>query len=619
MSPGGTYNQPVILNSFESVEKERLRISEELAKSEREEASFREQQLMLQKKIASASLTAAAPESVPTAYRTFLSLKEGDISRSENYYNLLKSILNDLTPQSPYQVRSSAEGTNPKRAWENLLKLDEFPEDEGLGRTLRGHLSEFYGGRKDDLQRIGNINTKLTKLDKDKKSLEYNIKVSYQTNPLSGRERGNDADREAYGKRIEAIEIEVAKLQSEKDALSHVVTEAVRKLQYQQFTVELAIQQRYIHALIACGFYKGAPSRGDLSLSEEAYPGSGKDGADAPETGALTPAAAIPPVKIPVYNTITGLETFLTNIIRDSIKDREAIDNMLGEKQVSAAEALVRKMTTIARYQPELNTIPYHSRQIIHHYGQNVRALSDAVTALDYDEITKLSGKIERAAGDIDLKDATHFAAEHPGKARYLVRQAQMALEAGDPVSAQALTDAAMKRAPMDSSVGKMIRDLQDSFLQKKSLGDELKKVVDAGDYRTAYDRFKDFAPLAGNSTEEDMKLKYENLVSTEKDLRTALEKCDTFERRSSYPDSWMTLINLDPVLENDSRVTQRKTSMTGKCPRFISAYSQAADFEKAGSDAISLAWYLSALDESPGNADLIKKIEFLGGKLLKN
>ncbi|RYD84411.1 MAG: hypothetical protein EOP84_05565 [Verrucomicrobiaceae bacterium] len=619
-APSGTYNQPVILSSFESVEKERLRLTEELAKSEREGITFREQQLMLQKKIASSSLTSVSPESVPTFYRTFLSLKDGDIERSNAYYDLLKSILNDLTPQSPYLARTKQEGTNPKRAWENLAKLDDYPEDEGLGRTLRGHLAEFFGGRRDDGERIRVINTLLEKYNREKKSLEYNISVSYQKNSLSGDQRGSDADRASYKQKIKNIDIEVGKLQAEKDSLSHTVTEAVRKLQYQQFTIELAAQQRYIHALIACGFYKGAPSRGDLSLSDKAYPASGNKDRDAvPDPGSLTPTSAIPPVKVPLVNTISGLETFLTNMIRDSIKDREAIDNMLAERQLSAAEALVRKMTTIARFQPELNTIPYSSRQAIYKYGQSVRALSDALIALNYPEITALSEKIEKSSDDVDLKDLKLFAAEQPEKARYLVRQAKIALEIGDPIAAQTLTDAAKKRAPMDPTVSKMIEDLQDSFLQKKSTADELKRVVDSGDYRTAYDRLQEFASLAGNSQDPEMKAKYENLVNMEKDVRAALEKCDAFERRSGYPDAWLTLSNLKPEIVNDPRLSERKTSITGKCPRFISSYTQATDHEKTGADALALAWYLTALDEAPGNADLIKKVEALGQNLIKH
>jgi hypothetical protein len=621
-TPAGTYNQPIILSSFESVEKERLRLTEELAKSEREGIAFREQQLMLQKKIASSSLTSVSPESVPTFYRTFLSLKDGDIERSEAYYDLLKSILNDLTPQSPYLARTKQEGTNPKRAWENLAKLDDYPEDEGLGRTLRGHLAEFFGGRRDDGQRVRVINSLLENYNKEKKSLEYNISVSYQKNSLSGDQRGSDADRQAYKDKIKNIDVEIGKLQAEKDSLSHTVTEAVRKLQYQQFTIELAVQQRYIHALIACGFYKGAPSRGDLSLSDKAYPGSSsgkKDRAAVPDPGSLTPTSAIPPVKVPVVNTISGLETFLTNMIRDSIKDREAIDNMLAERQLSAAEALVRKMTTIARFQPELNTIPYSSRQAIYKYGQSVRSLSDALIALDYEEIAKLSEKIEQSTDDIDLKDMKLFAAEQPEKARYLVRQAKIALEIGDPIAAQTLTDAAKRRAPMDASVSKMIEDLQNSFLEKKGMADELERVVDSGDYRTAYDRFKDFASLAGNSEDQDMKSKYENLVSMEKDVRAALEKCEAFERRSGYPDAWLTLSNLRPEIMSDSRVSERKISITGKCPRFISSYTQAMDYEKTGAEALALAWYLTALDDAPGNADLIKKVEALGQNLIKH
>jgi hypothetical protein len=109
-------NQPVVVNTFENVEMERLRLADETAKLTDEERDFREQTAKLQLKLAETSLAGMTPASLPSDYRTFMSANAGDIQKSLAYYDLMKSVLNDLTPESPYRTRSSGDTSNPERA-----------------------------------------------------------------------------------------------------------------------------------------------------------------------------------------------------------------------------------------------------------------------------------------------------------------------------------------------------------------------------------------------------------------------------------------------------------------------------------------------------------------------
>lgn len=616
-------NQPLVMNSFENVEMERLRIAEELVKTKREDALFLAEIARLQKKLASSSLSVAAPQSIPTDYRTFLSQNAGNIETSSKYYALLKSTLNHLTAENPYAARAQAEITNPQRAAGNLLELEKFDEDEGICRTIRGQMAGTTGGAVADRQRIFIIDKSLSALAQEKRDLERNFQVTYERSTLSGRVRGSDSERNQIKGKIDDVVRRESQLIDEKNGLSHVTREGGRKLQFQQYIIQLVLQQRNIHALIACGFYRQSYSRGDLAIDrEKAYP-SGKDTGSAktstnPFATALA-AAATPATNIPVFDTITSVELYLSNRIRDAIKEREALDNMITEKQMSALESLLIKMVLTAKYQPELNTLPYRSRQLFLHYGEDMRALSDAVNARDYQEMRLLADKIEAAGTDAGMKDIRFFATEQPGKALYLVRQSELALRGGDRKAAQSMTDAAVRRAPMDPDVKAKIERLQETFVTNSKLADELDRILAAGDYKAAYDRANEFATIAGNSGDKEKKASYEQLLEKEKSIRTVLAKCDVFERHGSYPDMWIELSQLAPDLVKDARLVSRKSAISGKCPRFISAYQSATEHEQAGADSIALAWYLTALSEAPGNTDLTDKVKLLGTKNLNN
>ena len=610
-------NQPVVVNTFENVEMERLRLAEEAAKLTDEEKDFREQTVKLQLKLTETSIAGITPASLPSDYRTFISANEGDIKKSDAYYALMKSVLNDLTPESPYRTRSSGDTSNPERASQKLLELSGYAEDDDLCRTIRGHLSSLTGGRVDDRQRTIAIGKELDTLDKERKRLEWNLKMTYDVNPLTGKQRGTEDERRFIEEQLEEVKGRITALENEKKSLSHLVTAEVRKLQFQHLIVDLAAQQRYIHSLIASGFYRNSFKGGDLALSQQAYPAGSSEGsqkaADStpPEGTGATP-------KIPYISTITGLEAFLLNRIRDAAKDRQAIDNMLRENQISAAESTLRKMVLTAKYQPELQTIPYSDRQRIQQFGQNIKKISDAVNSKDYSKIAELAEEIEKTSNDAGTSDLKAFAAEHPRKALHWAQQARLAMKVGDKKSSNTLMEAAIRRDPLNPKLERKIDDIQESALEDTESLEALKIIVKAQDHKAAFDRMGEFAALLGKGSNSELKVSYESLVEREKNLRASLEKCDAFERRSAYPEVWIALSDIDPASVADSRVTDRKAKVSGKCPRFISDYTSALEQERKGKLGQALAMYLSALDASPSNEILVGKVTELGKQILK-
>ena len=624
-SPGSTapspiMNQPVVISTFENVEMERLRIAEESAKAERDEIDFQKQVASIQKKLAEASASTIVPESLPTDYRSFLSAKAGDIQKSAEYYAELKSVLNDLLPNSPYKARTTSDSSNPLRASEKLAKLSNYPEDGDISRTISGQISSLSGGRVDDQRRQLEINRELQRLTAERKRLEWNLKMSYSVNPLDGKTSSTEDERQFVRQQIEDVKAEVKRCEDEKKSLSHLVTTETRKFQFQQFIIELALQQRYIHSLIACGFYRSSFKGGDLNLNKDAYPsGRPAQGSGSENTPSVQSAGGAP-TPLPVISTITGMEAFLQNRIRDSIQERESIDNMLLENQLGAAESLLRKMVLTAKYQPELQTISFQSRQTILQSGRKLRQISDAVNAKDYNEILKLVDSIEANEPLAGMADLKSFAKEHPRKALHWARQAELAMKAGDKKTMSSLMDIAIRRAPLDQEVAQKIQSIQENAQSNNDLLVELKKIVSAGDYRTSFERMNEFVPLA-QSANTDSKLKddYEKLIEREKSLRVAIEKTDSLESKGLMPEAWIELNTLPQAIVNDVRILERKNRISVECPKFIKAYHKATNHERENQSAKALAWYLNALVESPSNNAITKKINLLGGEILKN
>jgi tetratricopeptide (TPR) repeat protein len=619
-SPGS-----VVVNSFESVEMEKLRMAKEVGKLEREETEFKEGVIKLQKKLIDASAAAATPATLPSDYTSFINAPSKEVARSTLYYGQLKDALNQLTPASPYLARTSGDTVSPIKAGEILKQMGDFEEDEGISRTILNQWSAKEGSVRDDAARMVQINNSIALLEKERDRLQWNYNQGTKVNPLTGEFRNSDKEQASLIEQTDRVKDQIAELVKEKGSFRNFVNTPLRKLEFQQFIVQLAAQERYIHALIACGFYRNVFPGGDMSLSEKAYPGGSSSAQGAPNGGGGNSSTPSQPTSagstasqgLPIISTITGMESFLLNRIRDAKTDRDSVENMIKTKQLSAAESLLRKMVSTAKYQPELQTFAYEKRQVIQEYTKTIRQLMESVNSKDWPEIEKLCDKLELESTDVGAQDMRAFAKENRQKSLLWTKMAEVAMRGGDMQGAEALLDAARKRAPTDTQVLAAVSNTQDKTLTDEKLKEQLDQILKSADYVQAFERMGEFAPLVASSKDEKQKSAYEALIDKEKSVKAALEKSASLQQMSASSDAWLELDRLPDLLNKDKRVLERKSVLATDCGKFISSYGKAKRFETSGKPTLAIAWYLQALTNAPSSTILKDKIKSLGDEIL--
>ena len=311
------------------------------------------------------------------------------------------------------------------------------------------------------------------------------------------------------------------------------------------------------------------------------------------------------------------MESFLLNRIRDAKADRESVENMFKTKQLSAAESLLRKMISTAKYQPELQTLSYEERQRIQEYTKTIRQLTEAVNSKDWPQVDKLSDKLEQLSSDVGVQDLKAFAKENKQKSLLWTKMAETAMRVGDLQGAEALLDAARKRAPTDTQVSESISNVQDKTLTNEKLKEQLDQVLKSDDYMQAFNRMGEFAPLVAAANDESRKSAYEALVEKEKSVKAALEKSSSLQQMNAYPDAWIELEILPDPLKKDKRVLERKAVLASDCGQFISFYGKGKKYESSGKPTLAIAWYLQALTNAPSITMLKDKIKSLGDDTL--
>lgn len=643
---------PVAMSSsFESVEKEKVRLVEEQTKMENQEVEFQEGFLKLQKKLLAASLTAATPESLSTDYSSFINASAKNVDQTTAYYNQLKGVLNQLSFSSPYLAGTVGNTVDPAKASQLLQQLGSFDEDEGISSTILNQWAAKEGGVRDDTARMYQLNSSIDALQKEKARLQWNYDVGAKVNPINGEQIDSSTVLGNVQEQIQDVKVQLAGLLKQRDSFGSIANASSRKLEFQQFIVQLAIQQRYLHALIACGFYRNVFTDGDVSLSASAYPGGertdgasgngesprgGMTGTGADDQGNQAPQtqgnnqrssrdAANPSSgggqnapSLPMISTITGLESFLLNRIRDAKFDREAIENMFRERRMSEAESLLHKMVLTAKYQPELQTISYDQRQSIQEFSETIRQMSEALNSKNWPEVDRLSAKLEKETSDVSAEDLKAFSKENRENSLSWVKTAELAMRMGDIQGAQSLLDAARKWGSLDKEVADAISNAEGNALSSQKLKEQLEVILKTQDYAQAFNRMDEFLPFVASENNPDQKRDFQNLIEQEKQVREALEKSGAYRDMNAVADAWMTLEVLSSPLRDDKRVLEKKSLLAPNCGDFISCYEQGEKFETSGKPNQAIAWYLQALSSAPTVSTLQGRIKTLGLSVLQ-
>ena len=520
-----------------------------------------------------------------------------------------------------------------------------------VSRTLISHIQAVRMGNKSDTLRIAQITKELDRLERAIRAKEWNYENEFSPNLLSGGTLGG-AGQVFTASELLGMKQTYHSLQQEMALLKTVRSPIRRRTQFQLFIIELTAQQRYVHALMACGFYRylssdttfnpqqleqeRASAEQEILQRGESYQtglanrlteiGSGNPIPALPNSPGSNPATQgarsfnLPngneEAPLPTFNSITSLEVFLTTQINESKRKRGAFDGMVSEGQYGSAQALLIDLLLTAKHQPELHTIPYADRQKIMEVGTKMRHLSESLTSLDYEAVKQLADELESLDNTVTMADVRAFAEKYPTQARVWARQADVLLKSNRVSDAQQMIEAALQIAPLDSQVQETIKNTQNDMLEKVDLLETLEEVVDDKDYREAHERMEEFMPLAESGDDPDLRSEFSLLLDMEKDVQTSLEKSEAMEDRGEYASAWLEVVDVSDEVSEDDRLVSRRNKLGARCGEFAKGFYSAEGFEERGKDAIALSWYLNLLEEAPGSEFLVERIDLLSQRL---
>jgi hypothetical protein len=373
-----------------------------------------------------------------------------------------------------------------------------------------------------------------------------------------------------HTKRITEIEVQI-KANQVKRELSSVQA----KVEFQALILQLFLQRRFQHVLMATRFYREVFTDGDTKLKV------GKDAKDLFEK-----SSGMPP-------TVGTLDSMANEAIRDVREGVQAYEFLLQKNELESATKRLAEAFTVGEFLPELRTLPREKKRQALEFEQKTNQLISAIDVKDYTLAEKIVKSLETLAKDFDnskpmaaIETAKTVSAMHIAKAKN-------AAVSGDKATLeQELTTATeiWPRNPALSEVAGMIFSQAD--VQQKALVD-LDQLLSQHNYRQIYEDQGRFIAAAALYPARQEQLR--KVLTDMTKIEGAIMQSDARSKQGDYAGAWENAEKAFKEFPDDSKLNSLLANLTTQAADFVRTLRTAEDLEKKDQTGSSLAWYLKA------------------------
>jgi hypothetical protein len=539
-------------------------------------------------------------------FEKYLNAPEETEEQDGEYNAIISQILSLLQPRN----------VSPKsldEAFALLPKASEFRRDAGLCDTISNQVYSAWQSQRNRDRLLAANNA----LDEERRRLERNKLVSLDRLRLSMTrdQRGSiRGDRQQAGDdRTTQQKLDDARLDASVQPFDTRIAEvlAIRKaneakremaalqakIEFQALIVQLFLQRRFEHVLIATRFYRHVFADGDDRLRVK---GEAKDLFD--KTTGLPP-------------TVGTLDSMASEAIRDVAEGVEAFKFLMEREETESASKRLAEAFLVGEYLPPIRTLPREEKRRALTFVQKANQLLSALDVKDYARAEKLVAELEETAKDFDnskpmaaIQTAKTIAAMHLAKARN-------AAVSGDRETLEIELKAATEIWPRNPDLAEVSSGIfTQGNVQNQALVD-LDQLLSQKNYRQIFDDKERFiAAVAHDPTRQEQLRKVLEEMTL---IEGAIIRAQEIEKRGDYAGAWESAELAFRQYPADSKLNQLRANLTTRAADFVRSLRQAEELENRGQPGSSLAWFLKAQHQYPNSEFARQGIERLTRQIL--
>ena len=355
------------------------------------------------------------------------------------------------------------------------------------------------------------------------------------------------------------------------------------KLQFQTTLVNLFLQRRFQHCLIAASFYR--------------YIFKGT--AQQLEVGKKEILSFLPSSDLTA--TVETLEFLSREAMNDTESAMQAVRANYTDGQLVGALERLQETFFLGEYLPSVAQFEREKKQTLLRLGQQIDSARKLADLKDYAAVDKLVAEISLTAKDFRSSEVTSALSSAQRMSTLALFAAQQAAAAGDFLRAQEGVQRAASLWPLNPA----IKTYTETMTSQVDLGSQAAQLFDdamkRGDLRRLYDQRSELAIALLTDANRGPRLKevIEKLSRVEIFLAQARE----LVAQNNPCGAWEALDAATQLTPDDVAVNQRRGELAPRVAHFIGKLDAARRHAEGGRNAAALTQYLAAQNLYPASS----------------
>jgi hypothetical protein len=371
-------------------------------------------------------------------------------------------------------------------------------------------------------------------------------------------------------------------LQLKANAAKQELSALASKVQFQTFIVQLFLQRRFQHVLMATRFYRAIFTDGDTKLNLS------KNSEDLFEKSAGMP---------PTVGTLDSLANEALRDVREGVRTYEFI---LQRNELDSATKRLAEAFTVGEFVPEIRTLSRDKKRQALDFSRKSYQLISALDVKDYTLAEQLVNDLRKVAKDFDASKPTGLIETSKVGARLHLAKARNAAFSGDQQTLDTELKAAVELWPRNPELAEVANMISSrGNVQEQALID-FDQLVSQKNYRRIYDDSPRF--IAATALDPARLAQLKKILDEIKTIEIAMTQANAMAQQSNYDGAWETVEKISAQYPDDNKLSQTRADLTTQAADFVRTIRDAQALEKKDQLGSSLALFLKARKMYPSS-----------------
>ena len=518
---------------------------------------------------------------VRSKFEIYLATPEANGAEDQAYRDLVAQIILLLAP-------TRKGGPDVTSAFAMLPEAGAFKIDAGLCNTMANGVYDVWLAQR----KVNNLRAANDAMSKRRRQLEWNNEVAMSNAEMSpqagsgGAAKGGGAAGNAQKQattasigRVSGYIKEIAEIEARKkmNETAAGLSEVTSKVQFQALILQMFLQRRFEHALIACRMYPHMFKDGDSVLQLD-------DNSDVKK--AFSAGLGVPP-------TVSLIDSLSSEAIRGVDEAVVAFEQLVMRQDYQSASNRLMEAFAIGEYLPRVRRLPLAEKLKVLDYVRDGNQLVNALEMKDFALAEELVNKMRKNSKDFDFSKP--MAAIETARALSDMRltAAKAAILKGD----QNIYASEMKGAAEIWPTNPKLRGLsemvgQNSDVQAQALLD-LDRLLSQRAFRQIFNEQGRFLAASINDVARQDQIK--KVITDVTEVTMVVKMAEEQGKAGNAFGAWEAVERVYARFPEDPEVTKMRSELSVKASEYVSAIEKAKQHEQRKQSGSALGWYLKA------------------------